>query len=238
MSARLSTGLPRACSGLMYAAVPRIIPACVIAGDVIVGEFIASAVALDVRVERLGETEVQHLHRAVTSHLDVRGLQIAMDDPLLVRRLERLGDLLRDGQRFVERDRALRDALREVVAFDQLHHERQRAAGLLDGIDRGDVRMVQRRECLGFTLEARQAVEVRGKRLGQDLDGHLATERGVGRAPHLPHSAFAEGRGDLVDAESGAGGEAQVVEIIRAGGASSRAAAASRPCGRDVAPSS
>ncbi len=38
MSARLSTGWPRACSGLMYAAVPRIIPGSVIAGDVIVGE--------------------------------------------------------------------------------------------------------------------------------------------------------------------------------------------------------
>ena len=38
MSARLSTGRPAACSGLMYAAVPRIIPACVIAGVVIVGD--------------------------------------------------------------------------------------------------------------------------------------------------------------------------------------------------------
>jgi hypothetical protein len=37
MSARLSTVLPRACSGDMYAAVPRIIPACVMAGVVIVG---------------------------------------------------------------------------------------------------------------------------------------------------------------------------------------------------------
>jgi hypothetical protein len=37
-SARRSTGLPRACSGLMYAAVPRINPSSV-AGLVIVGEF-------------------------------------------------------------------------------------------------------------------------------------------------------------------------------------------------------
>ena len=38
-SARLSTGLPRACSGDMYAAVPRMIPAaCVIAGVVMVGD--------------------------------------------------------------------------------------------------------------------------------------------------------------------------------------------------------
>ncbi len=34
MSARLSTGLPFACSGLMYAAVPRIVPIPVTAGDV------------------------------------------------------------------------------------------------------------------------------------------------------------------------------------------------------------
>jgi hypothetical protein len=37
MSARLSTVFPRACSGDMYAAVPSIIPACVIAGVVIGG---------------------------------------------------------------------------------------------------------------------------------------------------------------------------------------------------------
>ena len=46
-----------------------------------------------------------------------------MDDPLLVRGFERLGDLLRDRQRFVERDRAARDALRQIVALDEFHHE-------------------------------------------------------------------------------------------------------------------
>ena len=38
MSARLSTVRPRACSGDMYAAVPRMIPACVMAGEVSVGD--------------------------------------------------------------------------------------------------------------------------------------------------------------------------------------------------------
>ena len=54
-----------------------------------------------------------------------------MDDPLLVRRFERLGDLLRDRQRLVERDRAARDALRQVVALDQFHHERADVRGLI-----------------------------------------------------------------------------------------------------------
>ena len=40
------------------------------------------------------------------SDLDVRRLQIAMDDPLLMRSFERLGDLLRDRQRLIERNRS------------------------------------------------------------------------------------------------------------------------------------
>ena len=74
------------------------------AGDVIVGEAVTSARAgRGVRVRELREAEVEHLHHAVRRDLDVRGLQIAMDDPLLVGGFERLGDLPRDRQRLVER---------------------------------------------------------------------------------------------------------------------------------------
>ncbi len=52
------------------------------------------------------QPEVQHLHRAVGFDLDIRGLEIAIDDPLLVRGLERLGDLFGDRQRLVEWDAA------------------------------------------------------------------------------------------------------------------------------------
>ena len=50
------------------------------------------------------EAEVEHLHCAVGTHLDVGGLEIPVDDPLLVRRFERLGDLFRDGERLVDRE--------------------------------------------------------------------------------------------------------------------------------------
>ena len=47
--------------------------------------------------ERLGETEVEHLDRAVPlGQLDVGRLEVAVDDPALVRVLERLGDLARE----------------------------------------------------------------------------------------------------------------------------------------------
>ena len=104
---------PRACSGAMYAAVPRIMPR--------------------LRHRRRGQRRRDRHAAAVPSRrgpgsiafaspksstftvpsrrdLDVRGLQIAVNDALLVRGFERLGDLPRDRQRFVERQWAARDA--------------------------------------------------------------------------------------------------------------------------------
>ena len=44
------------------------------------------------------QPKIEHLHHAVGRDLDVRGFQIAMNDPLLVRRVERVGDLARDAE--------------------------------------------------------------------------------------------------------------------------------------------
>ena len=63
------------------------------------------------RSKIFAKPEVQHLHGAVGAHLDVGGLQIAVNDALLVRRFERLGDLLRDRQRLVDRNRPLCDSI-------------------------------------------------------------------------------------------------------------------------------
>ena len=71
---------------------------------------------------------------------------------------------LRDRQRLVERQRPAGDALRQILALDQFHHQRADAAGLLEAVDVGDVRMVERRERLGFALEPRQPLGVAGER--------------------------------------------------------------------------
>ena len=84
-------------------------------------------------------------------------------------------------------------------------------ADSLEAVDRGDVGMVQRRERLRLALEPRQAFGVGGERVRQDLDRDLAAERRVRRPIHLPHAAFADLRGDFVDAETGAGSEGQCV---------------------------
>ena len=157
------------------------------------------------RIERLGQPEVEHLHRAVGAQLDVGGLQVAVDDAVLVRRLERLGNLPGDRQRLVEGHGAARDPRAQILALHQLHHQRPAARRVLDAVDLGDVRMVQRRERPRLALEPHQPVGVGGERVGQDLERHVASELGVAGAIDLPHAAGAERRHDLVGAEPDAG---------------------------------
>src|SRR5208337_2955815 len=94
MSVRLSIGLPRACSGLMYAAVPSITPA-IVAPTMVGGLRRIRTGHFGRKV--FGKTEVEHLDRAVGRDLDVGGFEIAMDDPRPVGGVQGVGDLLREG---------------------------------------------------------------------------------------------------------------------------------------------
>ena len=76
-----------------------------------------------------------------------------MDHAGFVRGLQRLGDLLRNRQRLIQRDRPLHDPVGEGRAFDQLQDERLRVVALLDAVDGGDAGIVQAGQYLRFPLE-------------------------------------------------------------------------------------
>ncbi len=65
------------------------------------------------RLDHLREAEVEHLHGAVGGDLDVGRFQIAMNNPLLVRGVEGVRDLLGDWECLVERDRSLCNTVRK-----------------------------------------------------------------------------------------------------------------------------
>ena len=89
-----------------------------------------------------------------------------MDDALLVRGFERVGDLAGDAlSASSSGERALRRSLGERP-LDQLHHQVVRA----DVVQRADVGMIQRGDGSRFALEA-LAESFRG-----DLDGDVAAE--------------------------------------------------------------
>ena len=71
---------------------------------------------------------------------------------------ERVRDLARDRERLLNRQRTRRQTLGKRRAFHELEHETADAVGLLQSIDRTNVRMVQRREHPGLALEAGEAL--------------------------------------------------------------------------------
>ena len=92
---------------------------------------------------------------------NVAGLQIAVDDALLVRLLQRAGDLPGVAERLFQGERALFQPGRDRLPFHQLHHQ---VVGP-DVVKDTDIGVVQGRNRPGLALEA--GVEL----LASDFDG-------------------------------------------------------------------
>ena len=151
------------------------------------------------------------------AHLDIRGLQIAVDDPLLVRRLQRLRDLLRDRQRLVDRNRPLRDAMRQSPRPRRVPSRALGRRGFFEAVNLRDVRMVQRCEGLRFAPEPREPIGIaaRTTRAALQRDSRFSF---VSRARYTsPMPPAPIGGKDFVRPEACAGVEGQTLRDIRAG---------------------
>ena len=72
--------------------------------------------------------------------------------------------------------------------------------------------MVERRQGLRFAVKAGEPFRILRERVGQDLDGDLPTEIGVGRALHFAHASHADLGGDFVRTDAGACSECHATE--------------------------
>ena len=90
-----------------------------------------------------------------------------MHDPALVRRIQRVHDLPRDRQSFVERYASSFlpfEPHGKRPSLNQLEHQRVDRAFVLEPVDGGDVWVIQGREDFGFALKPREPAAVRGQR--------------------------------------------------------------------------
>jgi len=93
-----------------------------------------------------------------------------MDDALLVRRVQRVGDLSADRNGLLDRQRwcrgagLARESIGERIAIDQFEHEGAHWCRFFEAVDRRDVRMIERGEQLGLAFESDQAVGIGGER--------------------------------------------------------------------------
>ena len=155
-------------------------------------------------LNRLGQSEVEHLDGAVGPDLDVRRFQIAMNDPRVVRGFEGIDDLPGDSEGVGDGQRTARDQGRQVIAAHQLHDEIGRACRRARVVDVRDVGMIERGQRLGLALEPGEPVGISGKGLRQDLQRHIAIQLRVVGAIDLAHATRAEPLHNLVGIETGA----------------------------------
>ena len=152
----------------------------------------------------LRDAEVEHLHdvhlRATRREVDVRGLQIAVDDALLVRLLKRAAHLAQDAIDTLGRERAaLLERRFERLAREELHRDVELAGRRLPEVVHLDcVRVLELRDGAAFAHEARMDLLIlrvlREQRLHRGLahgGAHLLLRR-----VHAAHAAFAEHAGD------------------------------------------
>src|SRR5438094_5579454 len=163
-------------------------------------------------VKSFRKTEIEHLDRTVLGDLDIGRLEIAMDDPALVRGIERVGKLSRDRERLLQRNRTAHDPLREILTIDELHDDARRTApvpdvGLVqpfDPVHVRDIRMIQRSQHDGFALEAGETIGIASDRVWQYLDGDVAMQSRITGAVHLAHTSCTDSDADLVGTEASA----------------------------------
>ena len=178
-------------------------------------------VASAVRVARgHRQPEIEHFDLAACREFEIGRLQIAMDDALAVCGVEGIGNLPGDRQRFIEGQASVGDAscaARELVGqrrpLDQLHDNRRRASGVLEAVNRGDVRMIQRCEQSRLAGKSRQPIRIAREGRWQYLDRDVPPELGVACAIHLPHAARSERTDNLERTEFRTDGEAHVATL-------------------------
>ncbi len=81
---------------------------------------------------------------AATGDEQIRRLDIAVDDPGVVRRLESVGDLDRRRQQQVDIERVPSNTVLQRCPFEAFHHQERAAVLFADVMNGADVGVVQR----------------------------------------------------------------------------------------------
>lgn len=131
-----------------------------------------------------------------------------MHDASLVSGIEGIGNLPRNVERLVHRQRTVAEQpIGERATFDELEHERANAVAFLDAVDRGNARMVERGEYLRFPIESCQPFGVARERLRQHFECDVTIEPQIAGPIDFSHAAGPHGLNDFVGTETRTGSE-------------------------------
>ena len=148
-----------------------------------------------VAVDEMGDPEIGQLDAsAPPGDDDVGGLDVAVDDVVLVRERQRLGHLRGGIEHQIQRHRALVHEIAQGRAGKVFHGDIGQPIGLADVVDRHDIGMRQPAGALRFAQETgfRASPFLPQLRDGHGLDGDGAFDQRVARPINGAHRTLAD----------------------------------------------
>src|SRR5271166_4275487 len=116
-----------------------------------------------------------------------------MDDALLMRRVESVGDLNRDVEQAVGREGSpFRDTVAQRFPFQQWHHQKRLARMLSEFMDRADIGMIQSGGGARFPFKSLHRLGIVSKLFGKKLDSNAAAQPEIFRLVNHAHAATAQ----------------------------------------------
>src|ERR1700730_10079979 len=121
-----------------------------------------------------------------------------MNNTLRMSSVERVGNLDAQIEHRFDLQRLARNPAPERLPLQQFHANEGSPVGLVDFMDRADVRVGQGGRSLGFPLKTAEGLCVIGKFVGKELQGYVATELEVFRLVPHTHAPAADPAEDTV----------------------------------------
>ena len=144
----------------------------------------------------LRQSEVENFYLPVRHKKNVCRLDVAMHNPLGMRRRQRVGDLHGNLEQFIHfhrlPDGMVTDPLFQALALKLLHHDERMAVVVVNVVNRADVRMVELRRGPSLARKAVERAFVLDQVIGNKLQRDMAPQAHVFRLVDHSHPAAAQ----------------------------------------------
>ncbi len=154
--------------------------------------------ATSARGNEFCEAEIENFGVAAARDEKIRGLDIAVDNSLRMRGVERVGDFDGNFEEAIELHRLAGDYVLQRGAIEKFHGDEGFAVFFADVVDGADARVIQCGGSLGFTLKAAQSLRIAGYFFGKKFQCDETVETRVFGFVDDAHAAAAEFFDDAV----------------------------------------
>ena len=138
---------------------------------------------------QLGQSKIENLGVPAPRDEDIRRLDVAMDDSLGMRRIERIRNLHAEIEHLLDRQRFIFDPVLQRLAIEKFHGDERLAIYFVHVVNRADIGMIQSGGRACFPSKSFERLAIRGKIFRQEFQRNEAAELRIFGLEHDAHTA-------------------------------------------------